>query len=80
MDEYKYLGVKIHCTGRLTDDLKLRREKQIALDKKQWLLKIGTLNGATKLQLWHALYKSKWTYASEILSTRSKDFKDWIES
>ena len=59
----------------MDEDIEIRKLKQKDLRKKQWLLQKRNISGQAKMQLWFALFRSKYVYGSEILTTVSKSFK-----
>ena len=79
VSEYKYLGVLMKDDLTLKADLEKRKKTKGNLRKKLWLIRNSNLEGTARVQLWHTLFKARWTYAHQLLTTVSKQFKDWIK-
>ena len=79
VSEYKYLGVMIKDDLSMRADLAKRKKTKLNLRRKLWLIRNSNLAGTARVQLWHTLFKSRWTYAHQLLSSVNKQFKDWLK-
>ena len=61
---YKYLGVLLDDQVNFLPELEKRKQAKKAIEPKARLLRSPFLSNAAKLQLWYALLRSKWWYAS----------------
>jgi hypothetical protein len=77
---YKYLGIEIR------DDLSLgAHKKKLAgvmkkLGKSKWILIDKNLDGASKFHLFQAMFKSRVSYAINILAYFDKNTARWYKS
>ena len=76
---YKYLGVHMRNDGKLKDDMKYRRDVKNKIQQKMWILNNQSLEGKAKVQLWEALFRSRWAYAHQLLTTIDKNFAEWVK-
>ena len=79
-ENYKYLGVTFDSCINFKEELNIRKKKHKNLNKSLWLLQKKRLTGKAKLQVWHSLHRSKWSYACEVLMHASKDLRTWLKS
>ena len=77
---YKYLGIRMRDDGSLSTDMEHRKQTKMNLKKKLWLIRSSNLGGTAKMQLWQTLFKAKWAYGHQVLSTICVKFKEWIKS
>ena len=50
------------------------------LKKKMWLIQSSELAGKARIMLWHTLFKSRWSYGHQLLTTIDKKFREWVKS
>jgi hypothetical protein len=80
VSNYKYLGVMMLDDGTLRQDLEKRKKTQLHMESKMWLIRNSNLNGMTRVQLWHTIFKSRWSYAHQLLCTVCPKFAERIKS
>ena len=61
-------------------DLESRNKVKAGLKKKLWLIQSSELAGKACIMLWHTLFKSRWSYGHQLLTTIDKKFREWIKS
>jgi hypothetical protein len=80
VDCYKYLGLEIDSRLKFTEEIKKRKRLEKELKKKEWIFNHGKINQQCKYEVWQSLFKSKVSYAAEILCFESKEFLEWLKS
>jgi len=75
---YKYLGVHFDDCLRFDVDIAERKKKQKKLSPQLWLLRTQKLSGKGRLQIWHSLHRSRWSYSAEIMTSFNYKFKLWL--
>ena len=80
VSSYKYLGIEIDQDLKFTEELKRRKQIKKDLKKKQWIFMSAKLNDQARYEVWQSLFRSKASYAAEILCYESKPFNKWLKS
>jgi hypothetical protein len=62
----------------LSLDLKYRNDKMKKLKKAKWILRDRSLGGAARYHIFQALFKSRMTYAINILAFFDKKTYKWL--
>ena len=79
-ESYKYLGVVFDSCLNFKEELSIRQSKFKQLNRQLWPLKQHSISGKAKLQVWHSLHRSKWSYAAEVLMGANEKFRKWLKS
>ena len=74
VNQYKYLGVTIDCTGKF--EIMGQEKKQLfgKLEKKKWILSKSSLAGSARTQLWQSLFRTSWQYGLDVLLKHPRVF------
>ena len=78
--EFTYLGTIIDQCLKFQTELSTRKSKAKDLKKAEWILQNPKLSDQSKLETWGSMFKSKISYANEVLCYHSKNLTDWISS
>ena len=77
---YKYLGLEIDACLRFDTELQKRQRLNKDLRKKEWIFRSARISQQQKYEIWQSLFKSKVSYAAEILCFESRRFADWLKT
>jgi hypothetical protein len=76
---YKYLGLEIDQDLQFKEELIRRKKIEADGKKKQWIFSNPKLSDQARYEVWQSLFKSKASYAAELLCFESKKFNQWMK-
>ena len=77
---FKYLGIEIDQDLKFSKEIQNRKDKLKELEKKNWIIQSKRLSDTSRIEAWNCLFKSKISYASEVLCYKSKALVKWLKS